>query len=166
MKKRIFGIQLIVIIVFFAVMLAAIAVSVGYNRSVLDNWSPPEFLAGKWEGQSFLHASSTNPDDYVTIAIVIETDGKVTGKIDDAVLENCIVKQNRTWFEKLIGIKNDYMITGSLTKGTVKDDSAAVREIGIPFNLLEGELKGSIFKIEPWKYPDPLYPRILLTRTS
>lgn len=170
MKKNILGIQVKTIIIFLVIMLIIIAVSVTYNRNILSNWNPPDSLVGKWEGQSEVSASfkkgqspSEYPEDWINIEIIIGADRSVTGTIENAELVNCTVRQNRTWFERLIRIKTDYIISGNLTNGIVREDTKAKREISIPFNLSDGELKGSIFEVERWKYPDPLFPRLLLT---
>lgn len=147
-----------------------ISLSVAYNRSLINNWNPPESLVGEWSGQSEVFAPfkkgqppSVDPEDWINIQIAIEADGKVTGKIGDAEFVNCTVKQNRTWFERLIGIKTDYIIgEGYLDNGIVPDDTAIKRDISIPFNISDGTLKGSVFEVEKWKYPDPLFPRLLL----
>ncbi|MDD2620797.1 MAG: hypothetical protein PHC92_09045 [Syntrophomonadaceae bacterium] len=170
MKKNIFGIPLKTIIIFLIILLIIIAASVAYNRSVMNNWNPPESLVGKWTGQSEVFAlfkkgisPSKYPEDWIIIEIMIGADRNVTGKIGDAELVNCTIKQNRTWFERLVRIKTDYIITGSLKNGMVQEDTTARRDISIPLNLSDGDLKGSIFEVKGWKYPDPLFPRLLLT---
>ena len=170
MKKFILRNKFKAAFVFLISLLLLISLSVAYNRNLMNNWNPPKSLVGEWSGQSEVFAPfkqgqspSMDSEDWINIQIVIESDGKVTGKIGDAELVSCTVKQNRTWFEKIIGIKTDYIIgEGYLENGIVPDDTVTKREISIPFDLSEGELKGSVFEVEKWKYPDPLFPRLLL----
>jgi hypothetical protein len=168
-KKRILGIPLRGIIMFPIILLILIIASVAYNRSVMNAWTPPEALSGTWTGQSEVCASfkkvgspSESAEDWIQIELVIGADKNVTGTIGDADLAGCVVKRNRTWFERLIGIKTDYVVTGSLENGIVREDTAAVRDISIPFDVSEGKIKGSVFEVERWKYPDPLFPRLTL----
>lgn len=170
MKKRIFGIQLKSIIIFLIIMLIIINISVAYNRKVMDDWNPPVSLTGKWAGQSEVFARfkkgqfpSRDPEDWIDIEIIIGADRSVSGRVGQAELVNCTVKQNRTWFERRINIKTDYIIIGNLKNGIIQEDTATGRDISIPFNLSDKEIKGTIFEVESWKYPDPLFPRLVLT---
>ncbi len=173
MNKKILGIQLKTIIIFFIIMLILIPVSVTCNRSVMSNFTPSQSLIGKWTGECeisapFKKGQSPSPyeEDWINIEIIIEEDGSVTGIIGDAQLIGCTVQQNRTRFEKLINIKADYIITGSLKNGITEKDTVIERNINMPFNISDKELKGSIFEVEGWKYPYPLFPRLLLTLTE
>lgn len=175
MKKNILGIKPILIFVFLIVLaLALVFISVGWNRRALDNWNAPEALQEKWTGQSEVFAPfkkgispSEFPEDWINIEIVIHADGTVSGMIGQAELVNCVVKQNRNWFERLIGIKTDTIIQGGYLKGPIThEDTVLEREISIPFNWTGDEINGSIFEIEAWKYPDPLFPRLTLNRAE
>jgi hypothetical protein len=173
MNKKILGIRLKAIIIFLIIMLILIPVSVACNRSAMKNFTPSQSLIGKWTGECeisapFKKGQSPSPyeEDWINIEIIIKEDGSVTGLIGDAQLTGCTVQQNRTRFEKLINIKTDYIITGSLKNGITKQDTAIERNITIPFNISDAELKGSIFEVESWKYPDPLFPRLLLVLTE
>lgn len=167
--KRIFGIKFKIIVIFLISLLIMISVSVTINNKVMNNWNPSESLVGNWRGQDEVSAPfkkgqspSEYTEDWIKIEIMIESDGNVTGIIGEAELIDCKVKQNRTWFERFVRIKTDFVIKGYLENGINHDDTIAKREISIPFNLLDRKLKGSIFEIEGWKYPDPLFPRLLL----
>lgn len=170
MKKKI-GFRFKAVIIFLIVIIIIIVSSVAYNRSVMNHWNPEESLIGEWTGQCEVSAAfkkgqspSEYPEDWIHIEMMIEANGNVTGKVGDAELVDCTVKLNRTWFERLIRVQTDYIITGILQNGIVQEDTEVRRDINIPFNLSDGELKGSLFKVEGWKYPDPLFPRLILKK--
>jgi|GEM_PF-1350144 len=170
MEKKLFGIKLKTILVFLIILLSITSVSVAYNRSVMKHWQPPEALLGRWAGQSEISSQfrkgqspGEDPADWVRIEITVTADGRVIGMVGNAELVDCTVRLNRTSFERFIGIKTDYIITGSLNNSIVPADTAVKRSISIPYNLSDEGLKGSIFEVESWQYPDPLFPRLLLT---
>ncbi|MHC1784173.1 MAG: hypothetical protein AB9891_15710 [Anaerolineaceae bacterium] len=154
------------------IIIAIVSISVTINRRLLDNWTPPDSLIGKWTGVSEVFAPfkvgespSEYPEDWINIEISIDPAGEVTGKVGQAEFVDCTVKQNRNWFEKSIGIKTDYVIRDCyIQNGIVQSDTAKKRDISIPFSVIGSEIKGSIFEMENWKYPDPLFPRMALTQ--
>lgn len=170
MKRRILGIKIKNIIIFLIVMIIIIILSVNINQVILNKSPIPQNISGKWSGQSAVSSqfsksgqSDSNAQEMVNIEITINADKNVTGKIGDAELVGCTIAQNRTWFEKLIKVKTDYIITGSMKNGIVSADKVEIRQISIPFNISNGELKGSVFEIEKLKYPNPLISRLIMT---
>ncbi|MFZ5351825.1 MAG: hypothetical protein ACOZCL_03755 [Bacillota bacterium] len=169
-KKGLSDNKLRVVFILLILLFLLIPASVAFNRSLLHDWSPQEPLLGKWIGQSEVFLPSKNKESsgehsgkLINIEITIKADGKIIGTIGDAELVNCTVKQNRSWFERLIGMKTDYIINGGyLRNGIVQEDAVAKRVIRIPFDITDGELKGSIFEIESWNYPYPIFPRFQL----
>ncbi len=173
MKKRILGIKIKNIIIFLIVMIIIITASVNINQVILNKSPIPQNISGKWSGQSAVSSqfsksnqSAANGQEMVNIEITINADKNVTGKIGDAEFAGCTIKLNRTWFERLINVKTDYIITGSMKNGIVSADTAETRQISIPFSISNKELKGSVFEIEKWKYPNPLLSRLILTRNG
>ncbi len=173
MKKRIFGIQIRAIIGFLAAVLLLMTASVAYHQSQMTLWLPQEGITGQWSGENEVSgpfkkgvSPSEYPEDWVELNLTILPDGTVTGTAGDAQLKNCKVMLNRTAFERKINIKTDYIIRGSLSGGITPDDTAAERTITIPFDHADGKIKGSLFEIEGWKYPYPLFPRMTLEKES
>lgn len=168
--KKIFGIRTGKVVIFLVAILALITLSVTYNNHVLNKWAPTEVVIGVWQGESEVSAPfknepspSENPKDWISMELQIESDGTVIGTVGEATLVNSKVKKNRTWFETLINIKTDYIIEGQLVDGIVAEDRVTERKITIPFNIVDHELKGSLFELEGWKYPYPILPRLKLT---
>ena len=84
-------------------------------------------------------------DDYVIVSLMIDSTGHVTGMVGEATFLDCNVKQNRGWIERQLGIKTDFLIKGFLKGNTFDKDTLVNKEISIPFNIENGELKGSLF---------------------
>jgi hypothetical protein len=84
-------------------------------------------------------------DEYVKVSLMIDSIGHVTGMVGEATFERCNVLQNRGWISRQIGIKTDFLIKGSLQGYTFPKDTFFNKEISIPFNLVNDELKGSLF---------------------
>jgi hypothetical protein len=83
-------------------------------------------------------------DDYVMASLMIDKSGEVIGMVGGAMFEGCSVKQNRGWVERQLGIKTDFLIQGMLKGNTFEKDTLLSKEISIPFNIENGELKGSL----------------------
>lgn len=85
---------------------------------------------------------------------MIDKSGEVIGMVGDAMFEGCSVKQNRGWVERQLGIKTDFLIQGMLKGNTFDKDTLTNKEISIPFNIKNGELKGSVvMKLKGDSYP-------------
>lgn len=84
-------------------------------------------------------------DDYVLMSLFIDSKGNVCGMVGGATFEGCTVTQNRGWIERQLGIKTDFLIKGMLKGNTFDKDTLVNKDISIPFNIINGELKGSLF---------------------
>jgi len=83
-------------------------------------------------------------DEYVMVSLMIDKSGEVIGMVGDAMFEGCSVKQNRGWVARQLGIKTDFLIQGMLKGNTFDKDTILNKDISIPFNIENGELKGSL----------------------
>jgi hypothetical protein len=83
-------------------------------------------------------------DDYVMVSLMIDKSGEVIGMVGDAMFEGCSVKQNRGWVGRQLGIKTDFLVQGMLKGNTFDKDTILNKAISIPFNIENGELKGSL----------------------
>lgn len=84
-------------------------------------------------------------DGYVMVSLLIDKSGQVIGMAGGATFEGCSVKQNRGWIGRQLGIKTDFLIQGILKGNTFDKDTMLNKVITIPFNIENGELKGSLF---------------------
>jgi hypothetical protein len=150
------------------IILAVLSASCSSN----GNWRPPESVVGTWSGKSEVSAPfkkgqypSQNPEDWFDIRVQIHEDGIADGQIGDVVFAGARIRKNRGWLGRMLHIKTDYMISGGVLEGKlVPEDSESRRAFTIPFDIEEGRLKGSFFVVGKLKYPDPLFPRLVLEK--
>jgi hypothetical protein len=135
-------------------------------------WQPDSTLTGRWHGKSEIFSSfkkgaypSHFPEDSIEIDIHIRPDGTVEGRVGGAAFVDCRVQKNRSWFGKWIGIRSDYIITRGFLTGRINAaDPEDKRSFTIPFNLVGEGIKGGFMVKKRWTYPEPMFPRMLLTR--
>lgn len=138
----------------------------------------PDTLLGAWHGDSTVRLPivfAPEPDDDptddmvlpVAIDITIHADGKVTGTVGAAALTDCVLKQNRGELGRWLKLATDYIVMdGYLAGPIVPEDETGEKAITIPFNLVDGRLRGSLFWGEAWKYPRPLLPQLELSKVE
>lgn len=83
-------------------------------------------------------------DESVLVSVIIDSAGLVNGMVGEATFENCHISRNRGWIERQLGIKSDFLISGTLKGNTFEEDTIMNKNINIPFNIENGELKGSL----------------------
>jgi len=84
-------------------------------------------------------------DEIVMVSLIIDSKGEVTGMVGEAAFEGCNTKSNRGWLSHTLNIKTDFIIKGKLIGKTFEKDSIQNKNISIPFNIKNGELRGSLF---------------------
>lgn len=84
-------------------------------------------------------------DNIVMVSMIINSKGDVTGMVGEAALDGCKVTRNRGWLSRTLNIKTDFIVKGKLIGKTFEKDSILNKDISIPFNINNGELKGSLF---------------------
>lgn len=136
----------------------------------------PEPLLGDWHGEQtirlpivFVPEPDNDPSDDVLVPIAIDLtiheDGTVTGRVGDAELVDCVLKQNRGELGRRLNVATDYIVMdGSLVGAIVPEDETLQKDLTIPFNLVDGHLRGSLFWTMEGKYPLPLLPRLELAK--
>ena len=137
-----------------------------------NEWIVPESIVGEWESRSeIMHASfkkgdgSTHfPEDSFTVKIIIDSNGNVTGSIGKAQFSDCKCSSNRGWFGRLLNIKTDYIIKGSLVGKIVPEDDQEHRDFTIPFNLVDNRLIGGFMHLQKMTYPNPMF-KLQFSRT-
>jgi hypothetical protein len=133
----------------------------------------PDSLVGTWQGKCKIYLPvSKNPElaqeerDTIDVEITIQKDGSVQGKVGSAEMVNCHFRRNRGWFGRWLNIKTDFIIKGGYLKGSLyKTDTVQVKTFTLPFNIINGKMRGSVMQTFKWKYPFPLV-KILLSRSK
>lgn len=128
-------------------------------------------LSGKWQGICkislgfFQDGPSLCGTDSTMVDLTIHQDRIVTGTIGNARLVDCYLKGNRGWLSRKLNWRTEFIIKGHLEGPIVDCDTDSTIKITIPFNMVEGKMTGTLFRIHKWKYPDPLI-RIMLNPAS
>lgn len=165
MNRKLFGIRIQYILLGVIAMIMFIVIGVLYNQNTMSKWQPNEKIIGTWIGNAKINAGFKIIQDRIDIQITVYEDGTVTGTIGNAKLLGCKMSLNRNNFERFINVKTDYIISGGYLEGKiVPKDTLDYRDISMPFNIEAGTIKGSIFHVEKWKYPDPLFTHIEIKR--
>lgn len=94
---------------------------------------------GKW----IFTEATNNP---VFMQLTISPEGKVQGKVGDAVFEEAICRTNRGNLGRKLHIKTDYLITGTLKGSIFPEAPVTDMEISLPFNLEAGNIHGTLFQ--------------------
>ena len=110
---------------------------------------PPSELVGRWTGEARIIVSWCQQKK-LPIDITIASDGAVAGTIGDAKLKNARIKKNRGFLGRLFHIKTDYIIRGELVGPIVAREKITRKSLSIPFNLVEGELRGGLTTSGSW----------------
>lgn len=118
-----------------------------------NEWNIPDSLPGIYTGKERAlirydkNGQYIYRDEDVMVSLMIDSMGRVTGMVGEAAFAGCTVSQNRGWIERQLNIKTDFLINGILKGSTFKDDTIVKKDISIPFDIENGELKGSMFLI-------------------
>lgn len=108
---------------------------------------------------------SGQKEDWIEINVMIRPDGKVDGKIGNAKFVSCRVRKNRGWLGRKLNMKSDFIVSGGALEGrVVPEDEETRRQFTIPFNIVDGKLKGGFMVLKKWEYPYPLFPRLNLEK--
>ncbi len=131
--------------ILFEILLVAILFLTACNDKVL-----PSFLAGTYTGKERIiirydkDGQYIYRDDVVMVSLFIDSLGHVAGMVGEAELEDCNVTKNRGWIGQQLGIRTDFLISGMLRGNTFNKDTIAEKDVSIPFNIENNELKGSL----------------------
>ena len=158
---------LVAFTVILCVCVLITGISITLNTIKLSKMPINPNLIGEWSGEVVLsYDNETNePDEIADMEIMIEQSGNVSGKIGNAEFVGCQLSWNRTKFERLIDFKTDYIILGSLDGNVGKYDSNNIK-ISIPFNITKEKITGTLFRVEKYKYPDPIVPGFSLNKSD
>jgi len=124
------------------------------SLSACNNQNLPDTLAGTYSGNNGIIVRYNKDGQYifyedkVEVSIEISKTQLVTGRVGGAIFEDCKIVKNRGWISRQLNIKTDYLISGRLLGSTFKKDSITDKNISIPFNIENGEIKGSLFLTE------------------
>jgi hypothetical protein len=120
-----------------SLMLAAMTPLQGADDTVTDA------LVGHWQGSARIVVDWCQ-QQRLPVAIDINSDGNVTGKIGDATLKNGRLSRNRGWIGRKMNLATDYIIKGDLTGSLVPTEGVTRSSVSIPFDLTNMTLVGGV----------------------
>ena len=89
--------------------------------------------------------------------IIIESSGVATGRIGQAVFNDCIIHRNRGWLGRKLNLKTDFIVLGGYMEGKITPkDEGKRREFTIPLNIVNGKLTGTIMLLPKFPLTRPL----------
>jgi hypothetical protein len=100
-------------------------------------------LVGHWQGSARIVVDWCK-QQRLPVAIDINSDGSVTGKIGDAKLKNGRLSQNRGWIGRKLNLATDYIIKGDLTGPIVATEGVTRSSVSIPLDLANNTLVGGV----------------------
>jgi hypothetical protein len=137
-----------------------------------------ESLMGSWYGHceiglpvvfdpTQLPANVERTQTTVDFELTIHEDATVQGRLGEATLQDCVLKQNRTDLGRALNLETDYIVIDGYLSGLIvsSQDEDEHKDFTIPFNLEDGRVQGSLMWLQAWKYPFPLC-RVDLERKS
>jgi len=125
-----------------AKLMAAFAILTAVNSFSAESVVTPA-MAGRWEGNArivVIWCHQTN----LFVAVDINRDGSVTGKIGDATLVGGCLQSNRGWLGRKLNLWSDYIIEGKLNGPIVATESITRDRVFIPLNFKDGIFAGGI----------------------
>jgi hypothetical protein len=151
------------IVVALATLIPVFLASAAKSLSVAD-------LSGSWHGTSrftgisFQEATQKDAKSQnVEISLRISADGKVTGRVGSAELQGWANEANRGWLGRLLHMKTNFVIAGTLAGSVISGSEAGTHAIKIPIAFEGSQVTGSIFAVYPLAYPYP-FLRLQLSR--
>ncbi|MEJ2693125.1 MAG: hypothetical protein P8166_08735 [Candidatus Thiodiazotropha sp.] len=103
----------------------------------------PDTLVGHWEGQT-KSIVVWAADAIIDIAVDIQRDGRVSGKVGNAALYNASIVVNRGKLGRLLNIKTDWLIKGKLLGPLLSEGNIRRDSVTMPVNLVDGHLLGGL----------------------
>lgn len=125
---------------------------------------PPPTLVGIWRENAEIFGSfkiepypSKAPEGHQDVVIAIDASGTITGRVGQAVFNNCTLRRNRGWLGRTLNVKSDFIVLGGHMEGKIAPkDEGGRREFTIPFNIKNGKLSGTIMLLPKFPLTHPL----------
>ena len=135
-------------------------------------------LVGAWHGECEIGLPVVfNPNQipesvertYTTVDldITIHEDAKVEGTLGEAILEECVLKLNRSDLGRALNMASDYIIVDGYLSGPIVsgEDAGDLKGFTIPFDLVDGHIQGGLMWLQTSKYPFPLCRQLDIERS-
>jgi hypothetical protein len=108
----------------------------------------PLRLTGPWIGTADIFDTWVEQRT-LDVAVFIRPDGSVTGMIGQAPVKNGRFHRNRGALGRFLGVKTDWIITGTLNGYLVPGEGVRATAVTIPLNWREDHFVGSVTATVP-----------------
>ena len=122
-------------------------VSVALTSAPTDSQVPLR-LTGAWGGTADIFDSWVEQRT-IDVAVFIRPDGSVTGMIGQAPVKNGQFHRNRGALGRFLGVKTDWIITGTIDGYLVPAEGMRGTRVTIPLNWRDGHFEGSLTATVP-----------------
>jgi hypothetical protein len=100
-------------------------------------------MAGQWEGNARIVVNWCRQTN-LYVAVDINTNGGVTGKVGDATLVDAHFRLYRGWLGRKLNLWSDYIIEGKLNAPIVATEAITRNFVSIPLDFKDGVYSGGI----------------------
>lgn len=100
-------------------------------------------LAGTWSGSARVGVSWCR-QSLIPVSLTIAPDGRVTGRVGDAVLVGGRLACHRGPLLRRLGLSSDWLVSGDLSGPLVAGEGVARAVVRIPFDVVDGRLRGTL----------------------
>ena len=97
---------------------------------------------GRWTGSARIVVAWTKQTN-LCVTLDIREDGRVTGKVGEALLTGRF-RKNRGWLGRNLEVKTDYIVVGHLQGSIVVAEGITRSRVKMPLNLTAGVLTGGL----------------------
>jgi len=123
-------------------ILLLLAVLIASTLQAADE-AVPKSMIGHWEGNARIIVDWCKQQQ-LHVAIDINSNGSITGKVGDATLTHGQFTSNRGWIGRKLNLATDYIIRGDLTGPIVSAEDITRPSVSIPLNFSNGSFVGGI----------------------
>lgn len=100
-------------------------------------------MAGNWTGDARIVVSWATQKT-LPVRLNIAPDGAVSGTIGDAVLRDGRLERNRTALGRMLHVKTDWIVRGTLEGDVVKAEGIHRDRVSVPLNWIDDHFEGGV----------------------
>jgi len=123
--------------------LLLLALSAGCRGSTSNPPIVPAAVVGDWSGSARIVNDWVEVDELI-VELAIDENGRVRGRVGDAVLTEGRLGPNRGGLGRLLRVQTDWIVTGDLEGPLIEAEGIQRRAVKIPLDLEGEELVGGL----------------------
>lgn len=127
----------------FVLVLGGLTGLLGCSGRTPGGATVPEGVVGSWTGTTRV-VNDWIAAETLVVALAIDAEGRVEGRVGDAVLEGGRIRRNRGSLSTMLGLRTDWIVEGDLSGDLIAAEGLRRQAVKIPLNLTEGRLVGGL----------------------